>query len=246
MEFKLFKRYLQFINLINERHDGQKNYIKFQQFQAAWILDYLSNEIDLENSVVLDIGVGLGGYTEEIARNSGFVYAFDLNVHRKIQMNNILQVKGDAIFLPFKNNSFDFIFCASLIEHIKNQQRILGEIFRVLKVDPSCYLSFPPFYSPMGGHQFKPFHLFGEKIAITLSKRFKEIDVKDFETSFGNWGLYPTTISRVMKLLITETGFEIDKISTRFSPINFAKIPIFREFLTWHVEFLIRKRSDKN
>ncbi|MDW7727568.1 MAG: hypothetical protein SCH70_10775 [Candidatus Methanoperedens sp.] len=81
-------------------------------------------------------------------------------------------------------------------------------------------------------------------MAIALSRRISEVDARDFETSFGNWSLYPTTISKAIKL-INENGFKIDKTSTRFSPINFAKIPYLREFLTWHVEFLIKK-GDKN
>ena len=116
-------------------------------------------------------------------------------------------------------------------------------MYRVLKVNQFCYISFPPFYSPVGGHQFKPFHLLGEKNAITLSKIFKGIKAKDFDTSFGNWGLYPTTISKI-KRSVKQANFRIVDIKTRFLPVNVAKIFILGEFLTWHVEFILQKGGD--
>lgn len=245
MENNLLDKYVTFYKLAKTRLDNHEKYTEFQQFQASWILENLLKEYDLKNAIVLDLGSGMGGYTKEIAKNSKFAFSLDLNILNRHKEANILQIKGDAVYLPFKESSFDFIFCASLVEHIPNQYRLLAEIFRVLKRGHTCYLSFPPFYSPVGGHQFKPYHLLGERMAVALSRRISGVDARDFETSFGNWGLYPTTIFKAVKL-IRENGFKIDKTSTRFSPINFAKIPYLREFLTWHVEFLIRKGDEAN
>lgn len=168
------------------------------------------------------------------------VYAFDLNIPKKFHIGeNIYPVKGDASNLPFKSNSIDFIFCSSLIEHILDQTKHITELYRVLKNNQFCYLSFPPFWSPVGGHQFKPFHLLGEKNAVILSKLIRRVEA-DFGTAYGNFGLYPTTIHHVKKL-VEETNFRIVDISNRFSPINVAKIPFLNEFLTWHVVFLLRK-----
>lgn len=237
------KKYIQFIHKVRNRHKSSKDYIEFQQFQAQWILKELGKEIDLSGKTILDLGGGSGGYTMELAKTSKIVYGLDFNMSKvTFKKDNIGLLKGDATNLPFKDNSFDFIFCSSLIEHIQDQNKVIHEINRILKKDQFCYLSYPPFYSPVGGHQFKPFHLLGAKAAIILSKLFKGTDAKDFETSFGNWGLYPTTI-RSVKNKVETCNFKIIKISTRFFPINVAKIPILNELLTWHVEFLL-KRGD--
>lgn len=238
------KRYLNFINKARNRFNSSDEYVEFQRFQAEWILDELVNKIDFSDRMVLDLGSGSGGYTIELAKRFKIVYALDLNIPRQLKADeNIFLIKGDATNLPFKNNSIDFIFCSSLIEHIQNQQKAISEAHRVLKNNSFCYLSFPPFYSPVGGHQFKPFHLLGENTAIILSKLFKGIEVRDFETSFGNWGLFPTTVDYIKKL-VKKSNFIIVNIHTRFSPINFAKIPFLGEFLTWHVEFFLHKRGD--
>ena len=105
-----------------------------------------------------------------------------------------------------------------------------------------CYLSFPPFYSPVGGHQFKPFHYLPPKMCIYLCKKMKKIECESYTKSFGNWGLYPTTIKQVKKL-IKGTNFTVESITTRFFSINVAKIPLLNEILTWHVEFILRNSS---
>jgi hypothetical protein len=112
----------------------------------------------------------------------------------------------------------------------------LTEIKRVLDSDGFAYLSFPPFYTPVGGHQFKPYHLLGERWALRLSKQRAD----SYATCFGDFGLYPLTIRRVRKL-IGATGLTIRHQSTRFSPVDVSGIPGLGEFLTWHVQFLLCK-----
>jgi ubiquinone/menaquinone biosynthesis C-methylase UbiE len=136
----------------------------------------------------------------------------------------------------------DIIFCSSLIEHVADQDFLLSEISRVLKNHGICYLSFPPFYSPVGGHQFKPFHLLGERWSIYLARVFKRWDASDYQNSYGNFGLYPTTIQKVRQMT-EEYQLKVIATDTKFSPINFAKIPLLNEFLTWHVEFILQKND---
>jgi len=40
---------------------------------------------------------------------------------------------GDITYLPYKNNSFDFISALDVLEHIKNDQLAISEISRILK-----------------------------------------------------------------------------------------------------------------
>lgn len=44
-------------------------------------------------------------------------------------------IKGDAKKLPFKNNSFDFIVCVDVLEHINpiEREKVIAETFRVAK-----------------------------------------------------------------------------------------------------------------
>jgi ubiquinone/menaquinone biosynthesis C-methylase UbiE len=46
--------------------------------------------------------------------------------------------------LPFKNNSIDVVFNIAVLEHVKNPENVVGEIFRILKAD-GIVVSFFPF-----------------------------------------------------------------------------------------------------
>lgn len=112
--------------------------------------------------------------------------------------------------------------------------QLLAEIKRVLTPDGFVYLGFSPFYSPVGGHQFKPYHLSGERWALRLSKH----EPDSYATCFGDFGLCPLTIRRVRQLL-AEAGLTIKHESTRFLPFGASRIPVLGEFLMWHVQFLL-------
>ncbi len=45
----------------------------------------------------------------------------------------IADVKADICNLPFKNNSFDVIFCNHVLEHITDDTKAMQELFRTLK-----------------------------------------------------------------------------------------------------------------
>lgn len=45
----------------------------------------------------------------------------------------IADIKADICNLPFKDNSFDVIFCNHVLEHITNDQKAMQELYRVLK-----------------------------------------------------------------------------------------------------------------
>lgn len=45
----------------------------------------------------------------------------------------IADIKADICNLPFKDNSFDVIFCNHVLEHISNDTKAMQELYRVLK-----------------------------------------------------------------------------------------------------------------
>jgi ubiquinone/menaquinone biosynthesis C-methylase UbiE len=48
---------------------------------------------------------------------------------------------GDGLNLPFVDNSFDVVVCSQVYEHVPDQQRLMGEIWRVLSEGGVCYFS---------------------------------------------------------------------------------------------------------
>ncbi|MEA3254640.1 MAG: class I SAM-dependent methyltransferase [Candidatus Altiarchaeota archaeon] len=225
-----------FFRLVRNRFKSREDYINFQRFQCRMLFQHLKkNGVDIEGKLMLDVGCGNGGYSVEFIGGEAKVISLDLK-KPDLTGHNLNFVQGDALNLPVSNDSFDFVFCSSLIEHLSDQSKLISEVYRVLKKDAYCYLSFPPFYSPVGGHNLKPYHLLPEKISIPLLKKTKKLGCD----SLNDYGLYKLTIRGVSKK-VRKAGFEIKRISTRFSPINFAGVPLFGDLLTWHVEFILLK-----
>ncbi len=244
-------RLIKFLKLAKKRQVGYfqedyKNYIKFQNFQAKEILRELKKrKVLLSGKNVLELAVGTGGYSPVFMKKSKSYIMNDISYPAILKFNkNIPFKKFDATKkYPFKDNTFDFIFCCSLIEHVKNPEKMLNEVKRVLKPSGYLYLSFPPFYSPVGGHYFKPFHLFGQRVSVMVVRMLKKGRKPSYENGFGDFGLYIRTIKNVKKLLIKEGFYVVDYWARYPSWAFIAKIPFFNEFFTWHVCFLCKNKK---
>lgn len=120
---------------------------------------------------------------------------------------------------------------------------MLAECRRVLRPGGVLYLSFPPFYSlcMIGGHQFKPFHLMGESIAIRLTNAVRGTAYRSYADCYGDYGLFPLKIGTVRGLIQT-AGFNVEHVLTRASCVNTARLPgLVADLLTWHVCYLARR-----
>ena len=237
-------QFLTFGILAWRRKKSGNDYIKFQKFQADEIIKELSCKgVNINCGKFLELGCGEGGYSKRFSKYIDDFSVADIRVPQKLLESNpninFLSFDFEKDF-PIKDKTFDMVFSASVIEHIKERKHFLGEINRILKDSGTLILTFPPFYTPVGGHIFKPFHYFGEKLACKLTSYFKNHTANSYGTAYGSWGLYILKLSDVEKL-ITISGFKIKKEWVRYSPINFTKIPFLREVLSWQVHFLCEK-----
>jgi len=100
--------------------------------------DFLKRKVLIKgikkNDLVLDVGSGdkpfwradviVDKYFEDDQqRHSGSVI-FD---------NKKIFIKGDVENLPFKNKTFDFVFCSHLLEHVENPGKAIAELVRVAR-----------------------------------------------------------------------------------------------------------------
>ncbi len=245
--------FVELYRLSRQRLQSETDYRKFQSFQARQIISYLAaNGLEIRGRAMLDLGSGIGGYSLEFAQAGAQVVSVDLIQPRLPNDTRLKQLQGSALTIPLRDEAFDVVFCASLIEHVARPETVLTEIERVLKIGGICYISFPPFYSPVGGHEFAPFHYLGERLALRLVRRrsvvpdwiYRYYALPDQAISFAHlsegWGLYKTTI-RKFRRLVGLTRLKCVNISTRYMPLSFVRWPIVGEVLTWHAQFLLVK-----
>lgn len=91
----------------------------------------------------------------------------------KINPNNFFMAYGED--LPFENESFDFIHCLTVLEHVNNIEKCIDEMIRVLKPTGKIIIDTPNYSFPQERHYkiyfptFLP-KFFGHLYLILLGK----------------------------------------------------------------------------
>ena len=121
------------------------------------------NKIDLKpGDRILDAGCGAGRHICEAFRRKGIhVVGIDLNIKDLTQARNTLRLMekegesgqghwgtyaADITNLPFRDQSFDFVICSEVLEHIPEDIKAVQEIIRVLKEGCLMAVSVPRFF----------------------------------------------------------------------------------------------------
>lgn len=109
----------------------------------------------VNDSDFLEIGLGTGEVFELLSSRFRFSCGTDISegmvrkTHSKEKVRKELFV-GDACNLPLKSNSFDFLVCQDVLEHVPYQEKLILEICRVLKKDGVGIITTPnPLWSPI-------------------------------------------------------------------------------------------------
>lgn len=96
----------------------------------------LVNLTPISGESALDVGARDGHFSLLFAERFMKVYALDLELPM-IQHAKVVCVKGNAARLDFPDNTFDFVFCAEVLEHIPQSilRQVCDELCRVSKRD---------------------------------------------------------------------------------------------------------------
>lgn len=98
---------------------------------------------DIKGKKALDVGCGGGLLAEEFARLGYDVTGIDpsepsiaiARTHALQQHLSIDYLTGSGEHLPFADASFDIVYCCDVLEHVRDLNRVIAEIARVLKRD---------------------------------------------------------------------------------------------------------------
>jgi len=131
--------------------------------------------------LLLDVGCSWGRWTFAAARAGFSPIGVDIHLDALCAADRVARnlnasadfICCDADFLPFRSESFDFVFSYSVLQHIakKNVRRILKEIARVLREGGVSYVQLPNTYGLVSlGRQAR--RRFSEPSEETMEMRY--------------------------------------------------------------------------
>jgi len=104
---------------------------------------------------VLDVGSGRCFDAVELVKRGDRCYGIEVSItmlnHSKAHMSEnsveVILVRGIGEYLPFKNGSFDKVFCKGAMDHFANPDKAIEEMSRITKQDGSVIISIANFES---------------------------------------------------------------------------------------------------
>lgn len=121
---------------------------------------------EISNLKILDLGCGAGGVCVSFANRNNRVLGLDLDKKlinlTKINVSDaendfppnagVSIVLSSGTSLPFEDETFDLVICNDVIEHLTEQEDLMLEIHRVLKIGGHLYLTTPNKRYPIESH----------------------------------------------------------------------------------------------
>ncbi|MDH7477936.1 MAG: class I SAM-dependent methyltransferase [Candidatus Bathyarchaeota archaeon] len=160
---------------------------------------------------VLDVGCGQGHLLKLIseAHKKLECVGIDLNRDDLKRAKQCTFVLAEASSLPFINGCFDRVACTAVLEHVVDEKKVLGEIWKVLNNNGIAVLDAPGMYhlqNKLSDFFIKKYNIF------PFHREYSETQVKS---------------------LITTTGFELQSFNTaRF--VGSLILPIIKTIYTFN------------
>lgn len=136
---------------------SQTHIINRNNFTYRIILNVINKFLDSPKKI-LDIGCGVGSLSLYLASNGHRVYGIDISSKaiksclesaKKLGIEN--NVHFESMNFPNKipDEKFDFILLIEVIEHLKNDNLVLGKVYSLLKKGGIVIISTPSKNAPM-------------------------------------------------------------------------------------------------
>ncbi len=133
---------------------------------------------------------------------------------------------------PFRDATFDIVFCSNLLEHTPSSEPVFDEIARVLVPGGRAWVSWTNWYSPWGGHEIVPLHYLGPRAGLRAWRFLFGEPRKNVPFD----ALWPTYVGEVLRIARRHPQLELLDAVPRYYPSQrwILRVPGLREVATWN------------
>lgn len=143
-----------------EREKLSQDWADKERVAKKIIIDFEKRVGKLNGRRLFDDGFGNGAFAAAFAEAGALVSGVEVNPVLLKIAEDCLKKKNltanlkvfDGSRFPFADNSFDYVYSTSVLEHVTDASLHLREIDRVLKLGGKVYLSFPNRFAPKETH----------------------------------------------------------------------------------------------
>jgi SAM-dependent methyltransferase len=204
----------------------------------------LSQYLDLNGQLVLDVGGGPGFFVREF-RNAGAVaLCVDTDSGELAALGGAGRgsAVGSALCLPLASRTVDVCFSSNVLEHVGDWQAMLAEMVRVTRPGGIVFVAFTNWLSPWGGHETSPWHYLGGEWA---ARRYQRKYGRPPKNRYGR-SLYPVSVTDALGWARSAPGAVLVDAVPRYLPSwtrPLLRVPVAREFLTWNLLLVLRRKD---
>lgn len=134
-----------------ERERLLVNWERKEAGAAALAADFERRAGPLSGKRLLELGFGSGLHIPALVRRGAIVSGLEVNETLGAIARENLEARGvtadlkvyDGKRMPFADDTFDYVFATTVLEHVSDIRGVLGEIGRILKSGGRAYISFP-------------------------------------------------------------------------------------------------------
>lgn len=151
---------------LSERTCRERFLMEAQRTNAKTALQHLEGlGWQFAKKKVLDVGTGQGSLLLELLDRGADAYGIEPgSEYREVARLRLCEagyrsnrlIAAYAEELPFKSASMDLVFTSQVLEHVREPEVVLKEIYRILKPGGQCYLSCDNYLSFKEPHYYVP------------------------------------------------------------------------------------------
>ncbi|WP_311342914.1 class I SAM-dependent methyltransferase [Corynebacterium riegelii] len=188
---------------------------------------------------VLDVGGGPGYFADVFSDTQYVSLEPDVSAMRAAGISGYGAVRGDALALPFADNTFDITFSSNVAEHIPDWQAMAREMQRVTRPGGLVVVSYTVWLGPFGGHETGVWpHYVGGEFA---RRRYTRVHGHEPKNRFGET-LF--AVSAAEGLRWAESTGQLAFAFPRYHPWWawwLTRVPLLREFAVSNLVLVLRK-----